>query len=146
MVVVRSIGKEKVVRGYDADEVLKSVSIFKDTKRFYFDLKENHRGRFLKVVKSLRVSIYIREERELILSLWYRLWVELGETINGTGCLCWTIIGPVSAEVCSYKMVHDWIEAFLERFRFDWFFDRFWKLLPMQFTLNLRLYRIITVY
>lgn len=37
----------------DNDGLIKSETIVKDRKRYYLDLKENQRGRFLRVINSL---------------------------------------------------------------------------------------------
>jgi len=44
-----SAGPTKDQRGFEQEQKLHSESIFKADKRYYLDLKENHRGRFLKV-------------------------------------------------------------------------------------------------
>jgi hypothetical protein len=51
--VYSNLGPEKSHQGYESEEKIKSDSIFRDDKRYFLDLKENHRGRFLKVSMTL---------------------------------------------------------------------------------------------
>jgi len=46
-------GPAKSSRGQPVEEAkLRSESIFRENRRYYMDLKENHRGRFLRVKLS----------------------------------------------------------------------------------------------
>jgi len=51
--VYANLGPEKSHQGYENEEKIKSDSIFRENKRYFLDLKENHRGRFLKVSMTL---------------------------------------------------------------------------------------------
>jgi len=42
-------GPSRPEGSYHNDNNLRSETIFKEDRRYYLDLKENHRGRFLKV-------------------------------------------------------------------------------------------------
>lgn len=51
--VYSNLGPSRPEGSYHNDNNLKSETIFKEDRRYYLDLKENHRGRFLKVSMSL---------------------------------------------------------------------------------------------
>jgi len=42
-----------------AEGKLRSESIFRDDRRYYLDLKENHRGRFLRVKLTYMYLLYL---------------------------------------------------------------------------------------
>jgi len=51
--VYANLGPEKAHGGYEEEKKIKTESIFTDGKKYFLDLKENHRGRFLKISMTL---------------------------------------------------------------------------------------------
>ena len=47
------------VAAVDNEGKIKSESIFRESRRYYLDLKENHRGRFLKVYNTVCFDIHM---------------------------------------------------------------------------------------
>jgi uncharacterized protein YggU (UPF0235/DUF167 family) len=54
--IYTNLGPEKPHRGYENEEKIQSESIFRENKHYFLDLKENHRGRFLKLALQFTPS------------------------------------------------------------------------------------------